>query len=105
MSDPRSNQTSNNSGAEAAPPVIPASYIFDPKAKHSHTEPIFAGLLARNELAVWIGHEKHRKTTLVLNLAVCASLGRDFLGSRFAAAAPLRVVMFDYESKDDSIDR
>jgi len=105
MAEPRSNHTSNNSGTGAAPPTIPASYIFDPKAKHSHTEPIFAGLLARNELAVWIGHEKHRKTTLVLNLAVCASLGRDFLGFRFAAAAPLRVVMFDYESKDDSIDR
>jgi hypothetical protein len=86
-------------------PAVPASYLFDPSAIHSRTEQIFQGFLAKNELAVWIGHEKHRKTTLVLDLAVCAALGRDFLGFRFAAPGPLCVVMFDFESKDDSIDR
>lgn len=93
--DPRNNP----------PTAVPNSYLFDPGAVHSRTEHIFHGFLAKNELAVWIAHEKHRKTTLVLDLAICAALGLDFLGFQFAAPAPLRVVMFDFESKDDSIDR
>jgi hypothetical protein len=87
------------------PSAIPAKYLFDPTAKPSPDEQIFQGLLAKDELAVWIGHEKHRKTTLVLDFAISAALGQDFLGFRFAAPAPLRVVMFDYESKDNSIHR
>jgi len=85
--------------------VIPNEFVFDPAATPSTSETIFKGLLSKDELAVWVGHEKSRKTTVGLKLAVCAALGRDFLGFRFAAPCPLRVVMFDFESKDDSIHR
>jgi len=69
--------------------AIPAKYLFDPTAKPSPDEQIFAGFIAKDELAVWIGHEKHRKTTLVLDFAIAAAVGQDFLGFRFAAPAPL----------------
>jgi RecA-family ATPase len=97
-SNPYADQT-------VAPPAIDPSYIYEPTAQHSRAEQIFQGFLAKDELAVWIGHEKHRKTTLVLDFAVAAALGRDFLAFRFMPSTALRVVMFDYESKDDSIYR
>ena len=84
---------------------IPASCIFDPTAEPLRRPVFFSGLLAKDELVVWIGREKDRKTTVVLNLAICAAIGRDFLGCRFVASTPLRVVIFDYESQDDSIHR
>jgi AAA domain len=84
---------------------IPAFCIFDPTAEPSPAQVIFKGLLAKDELAVWIGHEKCFKTTVLLNLSICAAIGRDFLGFQFVAPQPLRVVMFDYESQDNSIHR
>ena len=76
-----------------------------PNSGESPSELIFKGFLAKDELAVWIGHEKCFKTIVVLNLCICAAIGRDFLGFQFAAPQPLRVVMFDYESQDNSIHR
>jgi hypothetical protein len=87
------------------PRTIDNKYVFDATAKPSQVEQLFQGFLAKDELAIWIGHEKHRKTTLVLDFAIAAALGRDFLGFQFAAPAPLQVVMFDFESKDNSIHR
>jgi hypothetical protein len=84
---------------------IPASCIFNPTAEPSPAQVIFRGFLAKDELAVWIGHEKCFKTTAVLNLCICAALGRDFLGFQYVAPQPIRVVMFDYESQDNSIHR
>lgn len=84
---------------------IPTSCLFDPAQEPSRTQVIFKGLLAKNELAVWLGHEKEFKTTVTLNLCICAAIGRDFLGFQFVAPRPLRVVMFDYESQDNSIHR
>lgn len=84
---------------------ISNSYIFNPRRQPSKEQVIFQGLLAEDELAIWIGREKDRKTTVALNLAICAALGMDFLGFRFVAPKPLRVVMLDYESKDESIHR
>jgi len=84
---------------------IPETYLFDPSLEPSHTQEFFQGFLAKDELAVWIGHEKDRKTTVVLNFGIAAAVGRNFLGFRFVAPQPLRVVIFDYESKDHSIHR
>jgi hypothetical protein len=101
-------ETNNNShphGSSGTATSIPASCLFNPSARPDPIHPIFEGFLAADELAVWIGREKDRKSTVVLNCAVCAALGRDFLGFRFVSSRPQRVVMFDYESKDGSIHR
>lgn len=78
-------------------------HIFDPRLD-CPTEPvIFEGLISSTDLAVWIGREKHRKTNVLLQLAICAATGRDFLNFRFAAPKPLRVVFIDYESKTSGL--
>jgi hypothetical protein len=79
------------------------SYIFDPDTEPAQEEEIFKGFLSKGDLAVWIGREKHRKTNVVQQLAVCAAIGRPFLGFPFVAAKPLKVVYTDYESKSHSL--
>ena len=64
---------------------------------------IYEGFLSQSDLVTWIGREKHRKTNLVLQLAICAAVGRDFLHFRFRAPQPLRVVYVDYESKTQKL--
>lgn len=74
-------------------------FVFDPDAEPPPEEPIFGGFLSKGDLTVWIGREKHRKTNILLQLAICAAVGRNFLHFRFSAPQPQRVVMVDYESK------
>lgn len=72
---------------------------FDPSRKPEPEQPIFDGLLYRGDLAVWIGREKHRKSNVTLQLAICAALGRPFLHFRHGKGQPMQVVVLDYESK------
>jgi len=76
--------------------------LFDPKAVQEVDEYIFEDLLCRSDLAVWIGREKHRKSTLILQLAVSAALGRKFLHFKHGQGEPMPVVILDYESKANS---
>lgn len=88
----------------AARKTIPVSFVYDPH-KPLPTERVFyEGLIAENELAVWAGREKDRKTTLMLQFAICAAVGLPFLCFP-APPAPLRVVSLDFESKTGSIRR
>jgi hypothetical protein len=75
-------------------------HIFNPEADPPDDEPIFDGLLSKPDLAVWVGREKHRKSNVALQLAICAATGRDFLNFKFASPEPLKVVIVDYESKN-----
>jgi hypothetical protein len=79
------------------------SYFFNPDAEVEADQQIYAGLLSLSDLTVWLGKEKHRKSNLILLLAICASLGLDFLGFRFVADKPLRVMLIDFESKGRSL--
>jgi hypothetical protein len=63
----------------------------------------YDGLLTHGDLVVWIGREKHRKSTLLLQLAICAATGRAFLRFPFKPSSPIRVVYVDYESKTRSL--
>ncbi len=74
-------------------------FVFDPDAEPPPEEPIFEGFLSKGDLTFWIGREKHRKTNILLQLAICAAVGRNFLHFCFTAPQPQRVVMVDYESK------
>jgi hypothetical protein len=78
-------------------------YTFDPEAAVDPVEMIFEGLLSRGDLVPWIGREKHRKLNLILQFAISAAVGRDFVGFRFAAARPAKVVVLDFESKSSSL--
>ncbi len=78
-------------------------YVFNPEIEPPPEDQIFEGFLARDDLAVWIGREKHRKTNFLLNLGVAAALGRNFLWLRFAASQPVRVCFIDYESKPQGL--
>src|SRR5580700_2641081 len=80
-------------------------FVFNPDAEPPAESPIFEGFLSMGDLGVWVGREKHRKTNLVLQCAICAALGRDFLWFRFAASGPIRVVFIDYESKSSSLSK
>ncbi len=81
------------------------AYIFKLDADPPAEEPIYEGWLSAGDLAVWVGKEKHRKTNLVLQCAICMALGRNFLNLRYAAPQPLRVVMVDFESKHAMLKR
>jgi hypothetical protein len=65
--------------------------------------PIFDHFQSKGDLCLWVGREKHRKTNLVLQFAICAALGKNFLWFPFSARRPLRVVFIDYESKSSSL--
>src|ERR1700730_10318692 len=81
-----------------ATPLAPLSFIFDPDEQPPAESVIYEGFLSAGDLVTWIGREKHRKTNLLLQLAICAAIGRDFLGFRFRAPEPLRVTFVDYET-------
>jgi hypothetical protein len=79
------------------------SYIFDPDANAPAEDQFYRGLLSRSDLCIWIGQEKHRKSNFILQLAICAAVGRDFLGFKFESSEPLRVILVDYETKTASL--
>lgn len=76
--------------------------LFDPSSHPEPEQPILEGLLCRGDLAVWIGREKHRKSNLTLQMAICVALGRPFLHFRHGTGKPMQVVILDYESKKGS---
>jgi hypothetical protein len=76
--------------------------VFDPNSVPEPEQPILEGLLYRGDLVVWIGREKHRKSNLTLQTAICAALGRPFLHFRHGTGEPMHVVILDYESKPAS---
>jgi hypothetical protein len=78
-------------------------FIFDPQAPIPLEQPIYQGLLAKGDLAIWLGREKHRKSNVLLQFAICAALGRSFLHFEFCPTEPLKVVVLDYESKSQTI--
>ena len=80
-------------------------YTFDPYADIPEEKLIYPGFLPEGDLTVWIGEEKSRKTTLLLQLSVCAALGRPFLTFPCARPEGLSVFYVDYESKESSIQK
>lgn len=78
-------------------------YSFDPTASAVPDATLYKGLLAEGDLAIWLGREKHRKSNLILQFAISAALGRDFIGFNFAASKPLTVMLIDFESKNGSL--
>lgn len=84
----------------SVPTAFLDAFIFDPEVEPPADQPIFSGFLSLGDLVVWIGREKHRKSNVILQCAICAALGRDFLNFRFAASVPQKVVLVDYESKN-----
>ncbi len=80
-----------------------SAYSFDPEADIPVDGWLFQGLFAVGDLGVWLGREKHRKSNMILQFAMCSALGRDFLGFKFVASKPLRVVLIDFESKSGSL--
>ena len=93
-----STPTAGEADVQEAEPFL-RPFVFDPDAEPPPEEPIFEGFLAKGDLTVWIGREKHRKTNILLQLSICAAVGRNFLHFPFTAPQPQRVVMVDYESK------
>ena len=79
--------------------------LFDPSRKPELEQHILEGLICRGDLAVWIGREKHRKSNVVLQMAICAALGRPFLHFKHGTGQLMRVVFLDYESKNPSFHR
>ena len=78
-------------------------FTFDTDAQVPPEQPIYEELLAIGDLVIWLGREKHRKTNLLLQFAICVALGRPFLHFRFCPKQPLKVVVLDYESKSQSL--
>ena len=78
-------------------------FVFNPAGFVPPEQPIYDGLLARGDLAIWLGREKHRKTNVLLQFAIGAALGRPFLHFPFRPDQPLKVVIMDYESKSQTI--
>lgn len=78
-------------------------FVFDPTESIQPAQPVFDGLLARGDLAIWLGREKHRKSSVLLQFAICAALGRPFLHFSFRPESPLKVVLLDYESKTQTL--
>jgi hypothetical protein len=80
-------------------------FQFDPAAQVEEVEVIFDRLLKRRDIAVWLAREKSGKSTLLLQLAVCAAAGKSFLSFRFVVPYPLRVVIIDYESTNSVLQK
>lgn len=78
-------------------------FVFNVAAFIPPERPIYKGLLAIGDLAIWLGREKHRKSSVLLQFAICAALGRPFLHFAFCPSLPLKVVMLDYESKTQTL--
>jgi hypothetical protein len=77
-----------------------APYHFDPNAQTEDSKVIFDRLLKERDIAVWLAREKSGKSTLLLQLCMCAAAGRAFLNFPLVASHPLKVVIIDYESDD-----
>ena len=78
-------------------------FVFNPAAPIPPEQPIYEGLLAKGDLAIWLGREKHRKSCVLLQFAICTALGRAFLHFPFRPRPGLKVVVLDYESKSQTI--
>jgi hypothetical protein len=78
-------------------------FVFDPAALIPPDQPVFEGLLSKGDLAIWLGREKHRKSSVLLQFAICAALGRPFLHFLFCSSQSSKVVMLDYESKSQTL--
>jgi AAA domain len=87
----------------AAGPTVWNRFVFDPAASIPPEQPIYDGLLAKGDLAIWLGREKHRKSTVLLQFAICAAVGRVFLHFPFRPSHALKVVLLDYESKSQTL--
>ena len=79
--------------------------VFDPDVEPPADTVHYEDFISEGDVLVWLGREKHRKTNILLQLAMCAALGRPFLKFRFAGTRPLKVVFIDYESKARSLKR
>jgi hypothetical protein len=79
------------------------TFIFNPLGYIPPEQPIYDGLLAMGDLAVWLGREKHRKSSVLLQFAICAAMGRPFLHFGFRPETALKVVLLDYESKSQTL--
>ena len=80
-------------------------FVFDPAAVIAPEQPIYDALLAKGDLAIWLGREKHRKSSVLMQFAICAALGRPFLHFPFRPSQGLKVVVLDYESKSQTIEK
>jgi hypothetical protein len=98
MTDPPENSEQGVSTAGQWEP-----FVFNPAAPIPPEQPIYEGLLAKGDLAIWLGREKHRKSSVLLQFAICAALGRPFLHFPFRPSNGLKVVVLDYESKSQTI--
>src|SRR6266849_5107631 len=78
MTDPPENREQGFSKAGQWEP-----FVFNPTAPIPPEQPIYEGLLAKGDLAIWLGREKHRKSSVLLQFAICAALGRPFLHFSF----------------------
>src|SRR6516164_8257987 len=63
--------------------------VFDPDVEPPADKPLYGDFISAGDLVLWLGREKNRKTNVLLQLAICAALGRDFLTLRFAGREPL----------------
>jgi hypothetical protein len=79
------------------------SFIFNPTQDPPTETTYFDGFLTEGDLVLWIGREKHRKSNIILQFAIAAAAGKDFLFMPFRAPGPLKVVYLDYESKTGSL--
>jgi hypothetical protein len=89
-----------------SPPTFIArihGYIFDPRREFSPDRTFYEGLLSEGDLVIWLGREKHRKTTLILQFGICAATARPFLNFPFVPGEPLHVLVLDFESKTGSL--
>jgi hypothetical protein len=80
-------------------------YIFRSDAELPEERLFFEGLLSEGDFAIWLGREKHRKTNVLLQFAICAALGRSFLHFEFKPSQPLKIIIVDYETKTHSLKR
>jgi hypothetical protein len=78
-------------------------YIFDPEQAVKAPEVYYEGFLEAEEMAVWLGREKSRKSSVLLQFAFSAALGRPLFDIPFSHSGPLRVTIFDFESKKSSM--
>jgi hypothetical protein len=104
----RTQVSSASEGGRSKPPGssgVWSPFVFDATARIPPEQPIYDGLLAKGDLAIWLGREKHRKSNVLLQFAICAALGRAFLHFRFCPEKPLKVVVLDYESKTQTLKR
>ncbi len=79
-------------------------YLLDPLKPAEPDQRYYLGFQDAGDLSIWLGEEKHRKSNMVLQYAVCAAIGRAFLNFR-CDCKPLRIVLIDYETSSDEMNR